>query len=278
MKETKFNAPPFEFDDSKVKKALVFGSAIALTATPSIEVVAEDNEAEEEIIVTAAKRESRIEDLPMSVQAITGSRLDDAGVNDFMDYAELIPTLSYIQYGPGRSAFYLRGTSDGNFGNLAGPNTTVAMYIDESPINTVGVNPDLHIYDMERIEVLNGPQGTLYGSSAQGGTVRLITNKPEQGNLDFGFEVDTSSGPNMERGDSRSFEAFLNAPITDNASVRISAYDVNEGGFIDLVGGTKTFTAIPTGRPDSTIFLTKSNITPTDSETTVKAAIAKKSG
>ena len=243
MKETKFNAPPFEFDDSKVKKALVFGSAIALTATPSIEVVAEDNEAEEEIIVTAAKRESRIEDLPMSVQAITGSRLDDAGVNDFMDYAELIPTLSYIQYGPGRSAFYLRGTSDGNFGNLAGPNTTVAMYIDESPINTVGVNPDLHIYDMERIEVLNGPQGTLYGSSAQGGTVRLITNKPEQGNLDFGFEVDTSSGPNMELGDSRSFEAFLNAPITDNASVRISAYDVNEGGFIDLIGGTKTFTA-----------------------------------
>jgi len=243
MKETKFNAPPFEFDDSKVKKALVFGSAIALTATPSIEVVAEDNEAEEEIIVTAAKRESRIEDLPMSVQAITGSRLDDAGVNDFMDYAELIPTLSYIQYGPGRSAFYLRGTSDGNFGNLAGPNTTVAMYIDESPINTVGVNPDLHIYDMERIEVLNGPQGTLYGSSAQGGTVRLITNKPEQGNLDFGFEVDTSSGPNMERGDSRSFETFINAPITDKASVRISAYDVSEGGFIDLVGGTKTFTA-----------------------------------
>ena len=70
-----------------------------------------------EVIVTASKRESRIEDLPMSVQAITGSRLEGANVNDFMDYAELIPSLSYIQYGPGRSAFYIRGTSDGNFGN-----------------------------------------------------------------------------------------------------------------------------------------------------------------
>ena len=78
MKETKYNAPPFEFDDSKVKKALVFGSAIALTATPSFEVVAEDNEAEEEIIVTAGKRESRIEDLHMSDQSITVSMLDEA--------------------------------------------------------------------------------------------------------------------------------------------------------------------------------------------------------
>ena len=118
MKDLNSNLPPFELDNSKIKKALFFGSAIALTTTPTIDVYAEDKEAEEEIIVTASKRTSRIEDLPMSVQAITGSRLEDAGVNDFMDYAELIPSLSYIQYGPGRSAFYLRGTSDGNFGNL----------------------------------------------------------------------------------------------------------------------------------------------------------------
>ena len=93
--------PPFELDNSKVKKALVLGSAVALTATPSLDLIAQDQEAVEEIIVTASKRASRIEDLPMSVQAITGSRLEDAGVNDFMDYAELIPSLSYIQYGPG---------------------------------------------------------------------------------------------------------------------------------------------------------------------------------
>ena len=148
----------------------------------------------------------------MSVQAITGSRLEDAGVNDFMDYAELIPSLSYIQYGPGRSAFYLRGTSDGNFGNLAGPNTTVALYIDESPINFVGLNPDLHIYDMERVEVLNGPQGTLYGSSAQGGTVRLITNKPQRGEFDFGIEADTSSVSKGSMSDS--IETFINAPLS----------------------------------------------------------------
>ena len=193
----------------------------------------------EEIIVTASKRESKIEDLPMSVQAIAGSRLESANVNDFMDYAELIPSLSYIQYGPGRSAFYIRGTSDGNFGNLAGPNTTVAMYIDESPINTVGLNPDLHIYDMERIEVLNGPQGTLYGSSAQGGTVRLITNKPQRDEFEMGAELDISQGSDVDN--SESIEAFVNMPISENLAARVSAYNVTEGGFIDLVGGTRTF-------------------------------------
>ncbi len=235
--------PPFELDELAIKKAIAFGSVVAISAMESGQLIADDTEADnvEEIIVTATKRESKIEDLPMSVQAITGSRLDNAGVNDFMDYAELIPSLSYIQYGPGRSAFYIRGTSDGNFGNLAGPNTTVAMYLDESPINTVGLNPDLHIYDMERIEVLNGPQGTLYGSSAQGGTVKLITNKPQREEFEAGFEVDASGG--KEAANSDSFEGFINIPVSDSLAARVSAYSVNEGGFIDLVGGTKTFSA-----------------------------------
>ena len=233
--------PPFELKDSILKKSIAFGSLAAISSFESNEAVAAEEEANiEEVIVTASKRESKIEDLPMSVQAITGSRLESANVNDFMDYAELIPSLSYIQYGPGRSAFYIRGTSDGNFGNLAGPNTTVAMYIDESPINTVGLNPDLHIYDMERIEVLNGPQGTLYGSSAQGGTVKLITNKPQREEFEAGAELDLSSGQDSDS--SESLEAFINIPISENMAARVSAYDVTEGGFIDLAGGTKTFT------------------------------------
>ena len=233
--------PPFELKDSILKKTIAFGGLAAISSFESNEVVAAEEEGNvEEIIVTASKRESRIEDLPMSVQAITGSRLESANVNDFMDYAELIPSLSYIQYGPGRSAFYIRGTSDGNFGNLAGPNTTVAMYIDESPINTVGLNPDLHVYDMERIEVLNGPQGTLYGSSAQGGTVKLITNKPQRDEFKASAELDFSSGQGIDT--SESLEAFINIPISENMAARVSAYDVTEGGFIDLVGGTKTFT------------------------------------
>ena len=235
--------PPFELDELAIKKAIAFGSVVAISTMESGQLNADDSSADnvEEIVVTATKRESKIEDLPMSVQAITGSRLDNAGVNDFMDYAELIPSLSYIQYGPGRSAFYIRGTSDGNFGNLAGPNTTVAMYLDESPINTVGLNPDLHIYDMERIEVLNGPQGTLYGSSAQGGTVKLITNKPQREEFEAGFEVDASGG--QEAANSDSFEGFINIPVSDSLAARVSAYNVTEGGFIDLVGGTKTFSA-----------------------------------
>jgi len=232
--------PPFELKDSVLKKTLAFGGIAAISSFETNEIFAEEESGNiEEVIVTASKRESRIEDLPMSVQAITGSRLESANVNDFMDYAELIPSLSYIQYGPGRSAFYIRGTSDGNFGNLAGPNTTVAMYIDESPINTVGLNPDLHIYDMERIEVLNGPQGTLYGSSAQGGTVKLITNKPQREEFEAGAELDFSQGQDADT--SESLEAFINIPISENLAARVSGYNVTEGGFIDLVGGSRTF-------------------------------------
>ena len=240
-KDNKF--PPFELNERFLKKAVTLSSVAALTSIPTSEILAADESAEdvEEIIVTASKRSQKIEDLPMSVQAIMGTRLDDAGINDFMDYAELIPTLSYIQYGPGRSAFYLRGTSDGNFGNMAGPNTTVSLYVDESPITAVGLNPDLHVYDMERIEVLNGPQGTLYGSSSQGGTVRLITNKPERSAYDFGMEVDSSSGSKVDSG--HSVEAFINIPISENIAARIAGYSVTESGFIDLVGGTKTFSA-----------------------------------
>ena len=235
--------PAFELKDSVLKKALSFSGLATLGLVQSSDIVADEptsiSNDVEEIIVTASKRESKIEDLPMSVQAIAGSRLESANVNDFMDYAELIPSLSYIQYGPGRSAFYIRGTSDGNFGNLAGPNTTVAMYIDESPINTVGLNPDLHIYDMERIEVLNGPQGTLYGSSAQGGTVRLITNKPQRDEFEMGAELDISQGSDVDN--SESIEAFVNMPISEKLAARVSSYNVTEGGFIDLVGGTRTF-------------------------------------
>ena len=217
--------PAFELKDSVLKKALSFGSIATLGTMHSGDLLTDETEelnGVEEIIVTASKRESKIEDLPMSVQAIAGSRLESANVNDFMDYAELIPSLSYIQYGPGRSAFYIRGTSDGNFGNLAGPNTTVAMYIDESPINTVGLNPDLHIYDMERIEVLNGPQGTLYGSSAQGGTVRLITKKPQLDEFDLGAELDVSSGSDADN--SESLEAYINLPISDNVAASCLLY------------------------------------------------------
>ena len=107
--------PAFELKDSVLKKALSFGSIATLGTMQSGDLLTDETEelnGVEEIIVTASKRESKIEDLPMSVQAIAGSRLESANVNDFMDYAELIPSLSYIQYGPGRSAFYIRCTSD----------------------------------------------------------------------------------------------------------------------------------------------------------------------
>ena len=100
--------PAFELKDSVLKKALSFGSIATLGTMHSGDLLTDETEelnGVEEIIVTASKRESKIEDLPMSVQAIAGSRLESANVNDFMDYAELIPSLSYIQYGPGRSAF-----------------------------------------------------------------------------------------------------------------------------------------------------------------------------
>ena len=198
----------------------------------------------EEVVVTASKREANLQDLPMAVQAITSEELEAKNISDFNDIANLVPSITVDDSGSGNSYFYVRGVSDGGFGNRAGAQASTALYIDEQPLSTIGGNPDLHVYDIERVEILTGPQGTLYGSSSQAGTVRIITKKPNPDATEFGFDVEY--GDVHDGTPDRSLEAFVNLPLGDSAALRLSAYDLHSGGWLDNVATTQSFTYLGT--------------------------------
>jgi len=193
-------------------------------------------EALEEIIVSAQKRDENLQDVPISIVALDSTALREQAIESFEDYALTLSNVSFKSFGyPGSATVYFRGASDGGDGNSSGSTPSVCIYMDEQPVTDIAANLDIHIYDMARIEALAGPQGTLYGASCQSGSLRIITNKPDPSEFSAGFDVgyfDTDGGDT-----SSSVEAFMNLPLSDNAAIRLVGWSVNEGGWIDNVGG-----------------------------------------
>ena len=136
----------------------------------------------EEIIVTSTKRAVSSQDIPVSVMALSGGDLDRLNVDSFTDYLKELPGVTAGGSGPGQSTIYIRGlastTPNLTTAGVAGLAPNVAFYLDEQPLAQPGRNLDVYAVDMARIEVLPGPQGTLFGASSQAGTIRLITNQP----------------------------------------------------------------------------------------------------
>ena len=233
------------FKRSKLSQAITFAIASSAVGV-SGNVLAQERGALviEEIIVTATKRAENMQDIPLAVQALGADALDSQNINNFTDYVLQLPNVSFAGRGPGQNDVYIRGisTSKGSLwqagGIGAGP--TVAMYMDEAPITAAGRNLDVYVTDMERLEVLPGPQGTLYGASSQAGTLRMITRKPNASEFDAGIEL--MVGTTKDGDNSTGVEGYLNIPIIeDKFAVRIAAYDVTFGGYIDNVPGTVSF-------------------------------------
>lgn len=219
------------------QRLILQGSALALsTAFLGSEVYAQQLE---EVLVSARKKEESLQDAPISIQAFDTQALEQNGVSSFDDYALLLPSLSYQSVQPGVSTIYMRGAADGGDGNVSGNAPSVALYIDEQPATAIGRNLDLHIYDIERVEALAGPQGTLFGASAQGGTVRIITNKPNIEKFEAGFDLGYSDTD--EGADSYSVEGFVNQPLGDNAAIRLVAWDKEDGGYIDNIAASRDY-------------------------------------
>ncbi len=233
------------YGKSKLSQAIrlaIASGALGITATAMAQE--ESSNMLEEVIVTATKRAENLQDIPVAVQALSEESLDSMGINNFVDYVNQLPNVSFAGRGPGQNDVYIRGisTSKGSLfqsgGIGAGP--TVAMYIDEAPLTAAGRNIDVYVTDMARLEVLPGPQGTLYGASSQAGTIRMITNKPDASQFDVGVEL--MYGATEGGSDSTGIEGFVNIPIIeDKFAVRVSVYDVNFGGYIDNVPGTISF-------------------------------------
>jgi len=198
----------------------------------------------EEVVITATKREENLQNVPITVQALDAGTLERLDINTFDDYAKQLPSVHFAGRGPGQNEVYIRGLSTGR-GSLfqsggigAGP--SVAFYVDEAPLTAAGRNIDLYVTDMERLEVLPGPQGTLYGASSQAGTIRFITNKPDLEQWRGGGEVSLAS--TQDGAESWGVEGFINMPLIPNRlALRIAAYDVSNGGYIDNVHGTTSW-------------------------------------
>ena len=238
--------------------ACVFG--LGLSAQSAAQAVLE------EITVTATKRTSGLQEIPMSISAISGDALDRAGIADFTDIATSVPSVSFRSAGPGRTKLNVRGISA-----ATGVAPTVSFYIDEMPIQTISSGSttsfaqtiiDPKMFDLERVEVLRGPQGTLYGSSSMGGTIRLITRQPVIGETEYSVGTDISS--TTGGGTNFRLNGMFNAPLSDSVALRVVASYTDNDGYFDRVasgGGTA---------PAGTVFAENVN---TEQTTSVRAAL-----
>ncbi len=196
----------------------------------------------EEVVVTATKRAASTQDIAVSVDALTSDTLDDFGISNFEDYLIQLPGVTAGGSGPGQNTIYIRGvastTPNLTTAGVAGLAPNVALYLDEQPLAQPGRNLDVYTADLNRVEVLKGPQGTLFGASSQAGTVRLITNKPDLAEAYGSFDTDLSYTEEGE--ESTKFEAMYNLPISDSVALRAVVYRDNQGGWVDNVPGTIT--------------------------------------
>jgi len=194
----------------------------------------------EEIVVTARKKTESLQDVPISVSALRESDLEDKGVNVFEDYLLQLPSVTAGGAGPGTSTIYIRGlastTPNLTTAGVAGLAPNVSFYLDEQPLAQPGRNLDVYAADMARIEVLAGPQGTLFGASSQAGVVRMITNKPVIGEASANVEVEARFMPGADSGDK--VELVANMPLGDSTAARFVAYRDKKGGYIDQVAGS----------------------------------------
>jgi outer membrane receptor protein involved in Fe transport len=223
------------------------GAAFAQPAQPAqpapAAAPAEDNG--DVIIVTAQKRSENLQNVPISIQALGTQQLEDLNVANFQDYTRLLPSISYQTFQPGTTNVYIRGVASGGDGNHSGSLPSVGVYLDEQPVTTIGGTLDVHVYDIARIEVLRGPQGTLYGASSEAGTIRIISNRPDPSHFSGGVDGEINSV--HHGGIGGSLEGFVNAPLSDTAAVRLVGWYQHDAGYIDNVAGTRAFLPQPGG-------------------------------
>ena len=191
------------------------------------------------IVVTAQKREQNIQDVPISLIAIGTEKLEQLEVSSFDDYVKFLPSVTFQSTSPNATSVYMRGVVSGGDGNHSASLPSVGVYLDEQPVTTILGFLPIHIYDIERVEALAGPQGTLFGASSQAGTLRIITNKPKIGEFEAGFDVEVNTKADGEPG--YQFEGYINQPISDNIAARLVGWYVKDGGYIDNVLDSRTF-------------------------------------
>ena len=220
------------------KKTLAIAMSALLGGTQAVDA----QQVLEEIVVTATKREANLQDIPVSITAFTTADIQRRGFRGLADYASYIPGLALGQREPGGNSVVFRGVAAS--GIQFGTNPSSGVYLDEQPITAAGINPDPRLIDIERVEALSGPQGTLFGDASQSGTLRIITNKPDATEFDSWIEA---SGSQVDGGDAGyDVSAMVNLPVSENQlAIRLVGFHAEDAGYIDNVLGASgggTFT------------------------------------
>ncbi len=201
--------------------------------TPAPREISEEREGlAADIIITAQKRREVLKEVPLSVTALQGEEMTRRQQHGFADYASSVPGLSLEGQGPGVTRVTLRGLNAGGVGS------TVAIYVDESPfgsstalLNGGSLAGDMDTWDLQRVEVLSGPQGTLYGANAQGGLIKFVANTPDTSGVEGAAELSWEAIRGGESG--LAVRGMVNVPLSDGVAVRVSGYEQKLPGFID---------------------------------------------
>ena len=187
----------------------------------------------EEIVVTARKRAETIQEIPATVQAISQESLMAMGAKAMEDYARFVPSVNVVTYGPGSNTVVFRGaiTGPGYIGQA-----TSSVYLDNISVTQTGSQPNIRAVDIARVEALSGPQGTLYGSDAQAGTMRIITNQPQMNTFEAIFDGELRGGGSSD--ESYRGSLVFNLPLVeDKLAARVVGFKDHDGGYIDNVFG-----------------------------------------
>lgn len=207
------------------KRSIALAVCAALQATAFAGAAsAQESRRLEEVVVTAQKREQRLIDVPMSISAFSGDELQQKGITNIQDLSFAVPGMSLREYGPGSYIIFMRGLA-----NTDSNGALVSVYLDEAPLTLTGADQlDLRPIDLQRVEILKGPQGTLYGQGAIAGTVKYVTNSPDFDGL---YGNVKGSFASVEDGDTReAVTATLNMPVVDDVFALRFAGTVERGG------------------------------------------------
>ena len=231
------------------KISLAVAAALAVAPPRLLALEPADASALQEIVVTARKRQENLQDVPLSIDVFTNKDMQNLGIKGLDDYAQRAPSISIISEGPGAQLFVMRGVSDGSNPDYSNTSAT-GFFLDDMSLSWHGVQPDLHLYDIERIEVLNGPQGTTFGAGSMAGAIRYVSHKADVTSFSAGIDL---NGGQIQGGQQNwTYEGFLNAPIIAGVlGARISVFSDSRGGFINNRLTTRTWinTAVSNNAP-----------------------------
>ncbi len=218
--------------------SLAIGALGVLGSLCAAPVAGATDDGLEEILVSASRvREQPLQSVPAAVTALDPDSLEHEGVESLADIARLVPGIAVLELGGGQNSIVIRGINSQGIPNPSDVETQplVSVYLDEVPISLAGATPDIRLFDLQRIEMIRGPQGTLFGAGAMAGTIRYLTQKPNT--AEFSGILESSIASTEDGAASRSVRGMLNAPVIDGAlGLRLSTYEGRDGGYIDNLG------------------------------------------